>query len=198
MGGVKHRLHPKDPPPHQMHFGCWKTTGPSTCNHWSQSTEREQVTASCLSGIVVVLNASTLQLSLFAKNAAGISPVIGCNWWSLRKTFLRSQCLVLHRWKTPSRIYFHGLPRWICSTSRPSQLLKHQDILVIEAMMSIMTSILFLPRRSGSGWIKWEVLEEIRHQLRLVVYPHDLQGALYIPGGCLGFLNHQQNLTMCI
>ena len=31
------------------------------------------------------------------------------------------------------------------------------------------------------------------HQLRLVVYP-GINSALYIPGGWLGFLNHQQYL----
>ena len=30
------------------------------------------------------------------------------------------------------------------------------------------------------------------NQLRLVGYPHYLQGFRNIPGGCLGFLNHQQ------
>ena len=30
------------------------------------------------------------------------------------------------------------------------------------------------------------------NQLRLVVYPHYLQGFLYIPHGCFGFLNHQR------
>ena len=30
------------------------------------------------------------------------------------------------------------------------------------------------------------------NQLRLVEYPHYLQGFSTIPGGCLGFLNHQQ------
>jgi len=34
-------------------------------------------------------------------------------------------------------------------------------------------------------------MAEILHQLRLVVYPV-IFGVLYIPGGCLGFLNHQQ------
>ena len=36
------------------------------------------------------------------------------------------------------------------------------------------------------------LMEEILHQLRLVVYPIYLQGFFYIPGSCLGFLNHQQ------
>ena len=36
------------------------------------------------------------------------------------------------------------------------------------------------------------LLEEILHQLRLVVYPHYLQGFIHPNGGCLGFLNHQQ------
>ena len=30
------------------------------------------------------------------------------------------------------------------------------------------------------------------HQLRLVVSPIIYQGFIYIAGGCLGFLNHQQ------
>ena len=30
------------------------------------------------------------------------------------------------------------------------------------------------------------------NQLRLVVYPVIYRGLGYIPGGCLGFLNHQQ------
>ena len=34
-------------------------------------------------------------------------------------------------------------------------------------------------------------MEEILHQLRLVVFPINYK-VLYIPGGCLGFLNHQQ------
>ena len=32
------------------------------------------------------------------------------------------------------------------------------------------------------------------HQLRLVVYPM-IYRVLYIPGGCLGFLNHQQYVS---
>ena len=32
------------------------------------------------------------------------------------------------------------------------------------------------------------LMEEILHQLRLVVYTIMLQGFFYIPGGCLGFL----------
>ena len=41
--------------------------------------------------------------------------------------------------------------------------------------------------------LNWVVLlmAEILHQLRLVVYPI-IYKVLYIPGGCLGFLNHQQ------
>ncbi len=35
------------------------------------------------------------------------------------------------------------------------------------------------------------LVEEILHQLRLVVYPI-IYKALYIPSGCLGFLNHHQ------
>ena len=35
------------------------------------------------------------------------------------------------------------------------------------------------------------LMAEILHQLRLVVYPI-IYRVLYIPGGCLGFLNHQQ------
>ena len=35
------------------------------------------------------------------------------------------------------------------------------------------------------------LMEEILHQLRLVVYPI-MYRVFYIPGGCLGFLNHQQ------
>ena len=34
-------------------------------------------------------------------------------------------------------------------------------------------------------------MEEILHQLRLVVCPI-IYNVLYVPGGCLGFLNHQQ------
>ena len=34
-------------------------------------------------------------------------------------------------------------------------------------------------------------MEEILHQLRLVIYPI-IYRVFYIPGGCLGFLNHQQ------
>ena len=34
-------------------------------------------------------------------------------------------------------------------------------------------------------------MEEILHQLRLVAYP-SIEKVSYIPGGCLGFLNHQQ------
>ena len=36
-------------------------------------------------------------------------------------------------------------------------------------------------------------MEEILHQLRLVVYP--IYKVLYIPVGCLGFLNHQQYIV---
>ena len=41
--------------------------------------------------------------------------------------------------------------------------------------------------------IDWMILlmEEILHQLRLVVHSI-IYRVLYIPGGCLGFLNHQQ------
>ena len=35
---------------------------------------------------------------------------------------------------------------------------------------------------------------EILHQLSVVVYP-TIYKVLYIPGGCLGFLNHQQYHT---
>ena len=35
------------------------------------------------------------------------------------------------------------------------------------------------------------LMEEILHQLRLVVYLM-IYKVLFIPGGCLGFLNHQQ------
>ena len=41
-------------------------------------------------------------------------------------------------------------------------------------------------------WLEMVLLmEEILHQLRLVVYPI-IFSVLYIPGGCLGFQNHQQ------
>ena len=35
-------------------------------------------------------------------------------------------------------------------------------------------------------------MEEILQQLRSVVYPIIIYRILYIPGGCWGFLNHQQ------
>ena len=48
---------------------------------------------------------------------------------------------------------------------------------------------------SNDNTIKWEILLMVQksgdHQLRLVVYPI-IDRVLYIPGGCLGFLNHQQ------
>ena len=41
------------------------------------------------------------------------------------------------------------------------------------------------------------LIEETLHQLRLVVYPI-IDRDLYIPGGCLGFLNHQlYTLQVC-
>lgn len=180
MGGVKHRLHPKDPPPHQMHFGCWKTTAPQHVTTRARA-RRGVVTASCLSGIVVVLNASTpLQLSLFAKNAKKDNPV---SWMQLVKLAAK---------------HFSGRNAWSCTVGRHHlgftsmvflggyvQLHDHHSFSSIKTFWSSKRWWASWPQFCFplEKWIRVHQMGSVgrnpSNHLRLVVYPHDLPGFIH-------------------